>query len=242
MKIIYYLLIAIILCFFFSAVGNVNHTNAEKNDFPVEEIMEQLRNEHIAIDEWTIMAKFSFKQKHENPKQLRSQFRQFKWLYVHNGSFAKWDGTYRNQQKKIVEKFQIITPTDEPSKTIVIYQATGRFRPENWKTINLYFDREIFDKIPGNPLFFTCIKGHTSGIMKGVLRLKTKKLLEQFEAKPVEELNEETFVSVSGLTKKWNHSIPTQNGNMNIQVALRSESLGENTIVTVGTPIITTEY
>lgn len=58
----------------------------------------------------------------------------------------------------------------------------------------------------------------------------------------MESLNEQRFVSISGFTNDWDHSIKTKNGKMNIQISLRSAGMGERTTVTVGTPIITTEY
>ncbi len=68
-------------------------------------------------------------------------------------------------------------------------------------------------------------------------------LLQTLHAETVEALQEESFVSFSGYLKDWDQAITTNNQDMNLQLAIRQEEgLGSRTTVTIGTPIITTEY
>lgn len=53
---------------------------------------------------------------------------------------------------------------------------------------------------------------------------------------------EPNFVSVSAFTNEWKESIKTEKHQMNLQVSLRNAGMGEKLTVTVGTPIVTTEY
>ncbi|GAF65053.1 hypothetical protein BTS2_1950 [Bacillus sp. TS-2] len=68
-------------------------------------------------------------------------------------------------------------------------------------------------------------------------------LLESLDATQVEALEEDHFLSVSAYLEDWEQAIETNGEEMNIQLAIRQEQgLGSRTTVTIGTPIITTEY
>ncbi|MDV2886463.1 hypothetical protein BTR22_04035 [Alkalihalophilus pseudofirmus] len=72
---------------------------------------------------------------------------------------------------------------------------------------------------------------------------QARDFVEKLGATEIESLNEETFVSVSAYNDVWTDAIVTNGHKMNLQVALRSgETMGSGTTVTIGTPIITTEY
>ncbi|MFA9457643.1 YwmB family TATA-box binding protein [Halalkalibacter sp. AB-rgal2] len=67
--------------------------------------------------------------------------------------------------------------------------------------------------------------------------------LEHLDAQAVEELVEEQFISLSAYQPEWGSGLMTGNEHMNVQIALRDvEGMGARTRVTIGTPIITTEY
>ncbi|SDB86653.1 YwmB family TATA-box binding protein [Shouchella lonarensis] len=71
-----------------------------------------------------------------------------------------------------------------------------------------------------------------------------QKWVRQLGATEKESLSEEAFVSLSGYNDAWQNGVPlSTDEEMNVQVALRqSPYLGGATKVTLGTPIITTEY
>ncbi len=67
-------------------------------------------------------------------------------------------------------------------------------------------------------------------------------LLDSLSASYVEGLKERNFVSVSGLSSKFDDSIQTKTGKaFNVQIGLR-KSENKEIHITMGTPIITTEY
>jgi hypothetical protein len=64
-------------------------------------------------------------------------------------------------------------------------------------------------------------------------------LMEIFDAKEIEALKEDNFMSVSANSPVFSDSIAR---GMNLQIGIRSEGLGAKTTIVVGTPIITIEY
>ncbi|MGE6720579.1 YwmB family TATA-box binding protein [Peribacillus frigoritolerans] len=67
-------------------------------------------------------------------------------------------------------------------------------------------------------------------------------ILDSLSASYVEGLKERNFVSVSGLSNKFDDSIQTKKGKaFNVQIGLR-KSENKEIHITMGTPIITTEY
>jgi hypothetical protein len=70
-----------------------------------------------------------------------------------------------------------------------------------------------------------------------------QKLIQELGAKPVEALKENLFVSYSAYNPDWTSYLETNGNKMNVQVAIReNQRMGAGTTVTIGTPIITTEY
>jgi hypothetical protein len=78
--------------------------------------------------------------------------------------------------------------------------------------------------------------------MESVLSVEIQDLLRAFNAKPVESLVEESFISVSAYTGLWKEALQTKKQEMNLQIALRKTRMGGQTTIVVGTPIITSEY
>jgi len=70
----------------------------------------------------------------------------------------------------------------------------------------------------------------------------SKDLLDLVDGKKVEELNEKGFLSVSGYTSNWETQLKLDEQNiMNIQIGVRKLS-DQTSKITIGTPIIITEY
>ncbi|CQR46172.1 hypothetical protein BN1058_00422 [Paraliobacillus sp. PM-2] len=86
---------------------------------------------------------------------------------------------------------------------------------------------------------FTCAKTEVSDMIDSVYFFeKIKKILQVQE---VHQLDEQDFTVFSGYTSYWKRSIPSDHNKMNIQMAARQVP-GKKTIITIGTPILTTEY
>ncbi|MDR7239656.1 YwmB family TATA-box binding protein [Neobacillus drentensis] len=87
--------------------------------------------------------------------------------------------------------------------------------------------------------FFTVVGSTKVGAN---IKRVSDKILNSLSATYVEGLEEENFLSLSGLTNKWDNCIKTNDGkSFNVQLGLRKAE--DDTIkVTIGAPIITTEY
>jgi hypothetical protein len=91
----------------------------------------------------------------------------------------------------------------------------------------------------GNPTIFSGMKGSISDKMDKAVPTIASDLMEIFDAKEIEALKEDNFMSVSANSPMFSDSIGRD---MNLQIGIRSEGLGGKTTIVVGTPIITIEY
>ncbi len=237
------MLTIVALLIFVSLVGKHSIQGAESDVSNLEKIVEGLQLENISIDEWNVYMKKPI-QDDENVQQMIQEFRLYKWSEQKEENVHKWIGTREIHHLNVKETLQIVTTTiNNHSQSYILYNASGTgWHDEKWADYTQYFNENLLRKFNGNVQIFTCVRGHTSDKIESVLQFQAERILDKFRAKSVEALVEENFVSISGLTSDWNQAIPTEKGNMNIQVALRNAGLGGNTTVIVGTPIITTEY
>ena len=86
---------------------------------------------------------------------------------------------------------------------------------------------------------FSCLKGTINGNMDKDLTYIIDDFLEKFQASTIEEMSEKGFTSISAKSQFFNNDLENH---MNIQMALRYSTESNQTILTVGTPIITEEY
>lgn len=179
-------------------------------------------------------------------EELKRNYPEFSWAAgeVDAGHY-KMTGQLQNDELGITEKVTIITyPQKEQTASYFIYAVEGLVNTnQNWKQIRHLLDDRIKDSVGGNPKIFSCVTGTYGDKMVVDLYSQANELVQAFSGVSVEELKEETFVSLSAYTEQWEQAIYTGHQNkMNLQVALRSEGLGSKTTVTIGTPIITSEY
>ena len=73
---------------------------------------------------------------------------------------------------------------------------------------------------------------------------EAKTLLNKYSGKNIQNLKEENFISLSAYTENWDTKIPLGNEEfMNLHIAYRNSNENSGiTKVTIGTPIITSEY
>jgi len=90
-------------------------------------------------------------------------------------------------------------------------------------------------------VFYTFTASRTGGYETAEMLEMVQKYMSQLSAKEVEKLVEKNFVSISAYSPNLNNSLSLEgNRKMNLQVAMRS--LDNKTTITIGSPIITTEY
>lgn len=221
-----------------------NHIGAEGNDSKISRIAEGMKKQDVQIDEWSLYSKKNVDNKTiSEVKLLTDQHRQYNWTYEQDNDMFKAIGVFVNKEKKVIEKLQILTTlTNNYSQSYILYEVKGEGIQSNWNKVNEYFNKKAFGIFGENVTTFACINGTLDDKMNVGLYQKLNELLNEFEANPVEQLREQNFLSVSAQTSVWEDFIPTNNGEMNIQIALRNDGMGDNTTVVIGTPIITSEY
>ncbi|MFY4775222.1 YwmB family TATA-box binding protein [Metabacillus sp. RGM 3146] len=225
--------------------GKMVHAECEQP--VIAKIAGVLADQGARLDQWTLYSKKSETLSGKNPadyvQRFTAEHRLFKWSFETRGNFVKAIGTRYNKQIKGFDKLQVVaTLTNANSQSYILYQVQGKGAPRDWDQIVKKFNKQSFDILNEKTAIFSCINGHYDGKIEGVLRLKAEAMLHEFNAVPKEQLEEKNFISVSALTNDWDLAIPAKEGKMNVQFALRNAGLGENPTVTIGTPIITTEY
>jgi hypothetical protein len=214
----------------------------------IKEMAHVLQQNGAKIEEWVIYTReYSQIVKDdatflEKAQELKNKHKEFQWTLKKDKDIWKATGLYENSSVK--EKIQLVTTvTNKKPQTYILYEVKGfGWSEKRTKTVLKNVEKKLSKIFVKEPTFFSCVKGEFSDKMKGVLLNQANHLLAEFQAKPIEALQEETFVSVSAYTEKWENALPSTNQLMNIQLALRTTGLGEKTTVVVGTPIITIEY
>jgi hypothetical protein len=213
-------------------------TEAIKPEEKLEQMTAVLEQNGAKIQDWTWLAKGEIDSVHDvhTFHQLLSQMEE-------KASFTDWnieeaeEGYKATAVKKIAnyEERLVVTWTNvnTKNKTFIIYEVKGT----KWDEKIVSQMDKIFSQ---KPTIYTCVRAVLSDNIEGVLLNKASEILNGFEAKPVEALQERAFVTVSAYTGKWNDALSVNKEKMNVQIALRNAD--NKTTVVIGTPIITSEY
>ncbi|WP_079710596.1 YwmB family TATA-box binding protein [Paraliobacillus ryukyuensis] len=169
-------------------------------------------------------------------KSIKQLFpvREMEVEYTNQAKKLKWNPQHSSSQSESI----IIVVGKNSSKADVIYTLTGDTSLDKWvEESNVHaLLKDIFtDKVTK----FTCASTVLDDKMNSVYFLN--RLQGFLNVQQVHKLRESDFTVLSGYTKKWDTSIPMENEQMNIQLAARQVDK-EKTMITIGTPILTTEY
>ncbi|WP_251554672.1 YwmB family TATA-box binding protein [Neobacillus muris] len=265
-----YLYAIILFCFCLVVIGNktteagssleqplaektdsVSRSFFQKNAQDLAKISEVFDAENILLQEWTYYAReqaTDFKSEDDVKEYAETLKKKFPdWQWTEKNTAESWELTavsptsnHHNEMLQIMA-----THTKQPLTAYTVYRVSG----EQWnKASEAFFKSSEFenrhnDIFRENPTVFSCMKGfYSDTIVDRALAEKAGDLLTGFKATEIEALKEETFMSVSAASPMFSDSIGTKKSNMNLQIGLRSEGLGGETTVVVGTPIITIEY
>ena len=242
-------IISLILVVMGNKTTEANGGLSEK-DMDLVKIGSILQAEDIMLDEWTFYAREhvdglkSEQEVKEYAKQLQAKFPDWKWSTINTSQ--KWEVTAVSPTSKHhKEMLQIMaTHTKQPVNAYIVYSITGKEWNSAAKAFftTSQFKNRLTDIFRGKPTIFSCMKGTVGDKMYEALPKTANHLLSVFNAKEIEALKEETFMSVSANSPLFTGSIENQRDNMNLQIGIRSEGLGAETTIVVGTPIITIEY
>ncbi|MFS0881724.1 YwmB family TATA-box binding protein [Metabacillus niabensis] len=236
--------IAVIIFTMMLVFTMVTNRGVAENESKLSILAEAMQEQSVQIDDWTLYAKKNVEKKTiEEMKLFTEQYRHYNWTYEQDEEKIKAIGVFDNKKEKKLEKLQLITTLkNEMEQTYILYEVKGVGVQSNWDEIEQDFKENAFDIFHENPTIFACINGTFDDMIEVSLNNNANKFLKQFKAHSVEKLQEENFLSVSAKTALWEDFIPTTNDEMNLQLALRTDGLGDSTTVVIGTPIITSEY
>jgi hypothetical protein len=240
-----------IICLLLLSVS-IGHQVFGEGKQPFEEISQVMEKHHIAVEEWSFLVKgetmvAADRKTYDTRLQaLKNQTPQFNWgKIIETNGIIKVTAVKRTSDFQGEEKITFLAhPTNGSFHTYIMYELTGTtmLSEEERPKISKFVNDRSKKLFSGNTTVFTCIKGNINDTMNVGLHVYANGLLQEFQGREVESLKEETFVSLSAYTELWNEKISTSNQNMNIQVALRQEEIGDKTTVIIGTPILLTEY
>ncbi|MEH7235109.1 YwmB family TATA-box binding protein [Bacillus sp. JJ1562] len=232
--------IALILSFGILAGFFSNNEATQGND--LEEIKVLADKNNIEISAWMALSRGKVGQANDvndmknQMEQFMSNHDSYSWKKVleEENSHYVWQGKKENEHG-ITESIKLKAyKSGEKYEIAITNEAKGtKLTAEQIKwTGESFKDSKTFYSI--------------SGVMKSKqnqLDEVAKKIVEDAQAEVVEQLQEKGFVSISAYSKAFESELMTaKQEKMNLQVGLRASVEKDEIDVTIGTPIITTEY
>ncbi|MFD3446658.1 YwmB family TATA-box binding protein [Microbacteriaceae bacterium 4G12] len=217
-------------------VGYYNNANGAQDK--IGRMTAVLETHGAVVEGWTWLAK----EENESVYDIHT-FQQLLQTIKEKANAGEWnvEKTEAGYKAEAIKKFPnyqerlVVTWTkvNTKHKTFISYEVNGtKWDPNIRKKAD-----EIFSQ---KPTIYTCVRGVLNDKIEGVLLNQANEILESFDAKPIEALQERAFVSVSAYTGEWSDALIVNREKMNMQVAIRYAD--NKKIVVLGTPIITSEY
>jgi hypothetical protein len=222
--------------------------NRNNNQSELMKIATILEKEQVSIGEWAVHSRehlTSFTQKEDLQqfqKDIMKDFPNWDWsIHEKNGI---WEAVATNTSNEYKETIQMMaTLTNEQIHAYLIYEVKGtKWNQQTKDFFSEKWNLRISNIFRGNPTNFACVKADISDKIVTSLTNSTSYWLQAFNAKEIEALHENEFVSISATSPLFAEAIQTQDEKMNLQFAIRKNGLGGKTTLVVGTPIITIEY
>lgn len=240
------LLIIGIVGFAFLQVGNTTIEASNRNELMT--IASVFENKQVDIQEWAIHSRehlTSFTKKEELQQlqtKLMKEFSNWDWSIHQNNE--KWEAIATKPSNDFKETIRIMaTTTNEQIHSYIIYEVKGtKWNKQTKEFFNKEWKSRLSNIFRGNPTNFSCMKADISDKIVTSLPGTVNNWLNAFDAKEIESLHESEFVSISASSPLFTETIQTKDEEMNLQLAIRSNGLGGETTLVIGTPIITIEY
>ncbi|WP_197091029.1 YwmB family TATA-box binding protein [Bacillus sp. FJAT-27231] len=208
-----------------------------------------IENENYTVKEWSVYSRQSIgeakseKEFYNKTNKIRKKNTGYKWSSIEDvNHHLKLVGVYKSKEEHFVHRIIITGVNNFDSYTI---EVANEVKSYQWNRENINTILAKIDYPANQESSFYSIKGESNGTSIGKRELvkNTKKLMENLSATEIESLVEDDFSSFSGLSTKWDNSINLdESKKMNLQIAMRFNPSNDKLNVTVGTPIITTEY
>lgn len=225
-----------------------NKTTVADAEQEIQTLASVLQDEDILITGWSLYARESLENVNgqEDVKVLVEDLK----AKLPNWTWTGGDGSNHGEiiavskSSRLQEKIKIIsTDTNGQVHTYILYEVRGQSWNKNTEAfLSKNLPSRIFDIFRGNATTFSCIEGVINDKINSALPVYKSKLLKAFNAKEIEGLEEDSFISTSAFSPLFDKSLSSEH-DMNMQLGLRkTDRLGGKTTLVVGTPIITIEY
>lgn len=237
--------ILMLLCLLLLVTVTTKETKAFYEDNELNQITKIAVQNNINVNTWTMYIKEPIKQftTMSDLGKSVSTFIETEKDYTWSKKQAEKDhfkieGKKESSNLELEEKVLIIIYSQNGKYNLSItYDIKGKWNERKWPAIfNMYKN-----KIESYSTFYT-VQG-TANVEQSLYN-EASHLLADFSGEEVQSLNENNFVSLSAYTERWENKLPLgDNQNMNLHIAYRASSESTNEVkVTIGTPIITSEY
>lgn len=237
--------ILILLCFLLLVTTTTKETKAFYEDNELSQITKIAVQNNINVNTWTMYIKEPIKQfttmsdLDKSVSTFMKTEKDFTWSKKQaEKDHFKIEGKKESANLELEEKVLIIIYSQNGKYNLSItYDIKGNWNESKWPAIfNMYKN-----KIENYSTFYT-VQG-TANIEQSLYN-EASHLLADFSGAEVQSLNENNFVSLSAYTKRWENKLPLgDNQYMNLHIAYRVTSESTNKVkVTIGSPIITSEY
>ncbi|HEO8419337.1 TPA: YwmB family TATA-box binding protein [Yersinia enterocolitica] len=227
--------------------NNITIARTKSDLITINEILQ--KQEDVTINEWSLHARerlenvTSIEDAKAYQSKLNKVFPNGDW--VETKTHQSWQAKMIVPSSNQTEESIIITTslTTDAVQSYIIYEVRGKkLEDKEMKRLDMEINENISNIFRGEPTIFSCIKGEFSDKMNETLPYKVNQLLNAFQAKKVEALEEDYFISTSAYTPLFEERIDNSEKEMNVQIGLRTQDMGGKTTFVVGTPIITIEY
>lgn len=227
--------------------NNITIARTKSDLITINEILQ--KQENVTINEWSLHARerlenvTSIEDAKAYQSELKRVFPNGDWVETKN--HQSWQAKMVLNSSGQIEESIILTTslTTDNVQSYIMYEVRGKkLANKEMKRLDMEINKKISDIFRGKPTIFSCIKGEFSDKMNETLPYKVNHLLDAFQAKKVEALEEDDFISTSAYTPLFEERIDNSEKEMNVQIGLRTQDMGGKTTFVVGTPIITIEY
>ncbi|MBF0706549.1 YwmB family TATA-box binding protein (plasmid) [Alkalihalobacillus hwajinpoensis] len=234
------------ICSVFLILVFIKEAKAFFDENEIVQITEIAQQQNIEINKWSMYIKEPIKEyntKNDIKKiimEIKKSETGYKWvMHQFKEDHFKIIGERISSNEDINEKIIIIYfPLKDKYNLSITYDIKGsNWDEKKWSEIsNLYKS-----KIEDFTAFYT-VEGTTS--INEPIEVEAANLLKSFSGETIQTLEEENFVSLSAYTRRWDTKLPLGNNQfMNLNIAYRNSNPSNGSIkVTIGSPIITSEY
>ncbi|MDE5054154.1 YwmB family TATA-box binding protein [Niallia taxi] len=238
--------ILMVICFLLLVTITTKETKAFYEDNELSQITKIAVQNNIQVNTWSMYIKEPIKQftKMSDLDKAVAVYmeteKEFTWSKEQaEKGYYKIEGQKKSSKLGLKEEKVLITIYSQNNKynLSITYDIKGKWNESKWPAIyNLYKQ-----KIEDYSVFYT-IQG-TANIDQS-LYIEASKVMASFSGEEVQSLKEENFISLSAYTKRWENKLSIGNNEyMNLHIAYRATSQSTDQVdVTIGTPIITSEY